>query len=135
MIAGAIMRTAILTVTPETGCVSALRLLAEKGHEHAVVLLEGALIGTVSEIALRRARPETLVGAVMLTPASCVSPGIECNDIVYMMSNGAPRIDFLPVVADCFLVGVISRADLVSHGLMSAPRVTADVDRSAPAAN
>jgi CBS domain-containing protein len=137
MTATELMRTSLLTVTPDAGCTSALRFLTthRERASHVLVLDDGALTGAADERALRRASrwPTAIVRDVMMSPVYCIAPDTKAEDIVRIMDDN--ELVFVPVVSDRFLVGFVEHEDLVKHGFAPSRRAAPQIDQPTLAAN
>ncbi|OXM50400.1 CBS domain-containing protein [Amycolatopsis alba] len=149
MRASEIMTSPAVATTPTTPLREAVAVLTEKGFAGLpVVDDEGRVLGTFTEFdALRgiRASGEGItVGELMSVPVEVITPSTEVTEIGRRML--ADRLRCLPVVEEGFLVGVVSRRDLLRplvrpddaiaaqvHSLMSdyaghRPKWTVEVD-------
>jgi len=105
-----LMRTALLTITPDTFAASANRLARKHGEDYLVVLDGGSVTGIVARSDLDAAGKTDLVHECMQSPVYCVSPETSVDDAVDIMSEHG--VGCLPVVADSYLVGLVTRGDL-----------------------
>lgn len=141
-----VMTTEVLTVRPETPLKEVAQLLVERGVSGLpVVRQDGLVLGVISEAdfvlreergpaprhglltwlfgedertAERRAKlAATTAGEAMTAPAVTIGSGRGIREAAAIMTEQA--INRLPVVDDGRLVGIVSRADLVSAFLRS----------------
>jgi len=127
MFVGRRMKRDLVTVTPGATLEEAARLLTAHRIHHLPVVEEGArLAGIVSDTDLRNAtldgmfggadrgdsgRPVT-VGEIMTRELVTLSPGDTLDDAMLVLSRR--RIGALPVVEGERLVGIVTKADILS---------------------
>ena len=110
----------VFSIAPEASVYSAIEQMAERGIGALVVLQDGRLAGVFSErdytrkvILAGRSSRETEVGEIMSTDLVTVTPTDGVNHCLRVMTEH--RVRHLPVVADGFVVGVLSIGDLVKQ--------------------
>ena len=127
MFVGPRMKRDLITVTPGATLEEAARLLTAHRIHHLPVVEEGnRLAGIVSDTDLRNAtldgmfggadrgdsgRPVT-VGEIMSRDLVTLSPGDTLDDAMLVLSR--QRIGALPVVEGDRLVGIVTKADILS---------------------
>ena len=127
MFVGPRMKRDLVTVTPGATLEEAARLLKDHRIHHLPVVEEGdRLAGIVSDTDLRNAtlggtfggaergdsgRPVT-VGEIMTRDVVTLSPGDTLDDAMLVLSR--QRIGALPVVEGDRLVGILTKADILS---------------------
>ena len=126
MFVGPRMKRDLVTVTPGATLEAAARLLTAHRIHHLPVVEEGnRLAGIVSDTDLRNAtldgmfgadrgdsgRPAT-VGEIMTRELVTLSPGDTLDDAMLVLSR--QRIGALPVVEGERLVGIVTKADILS---------------------
>jgi CBS domain-containing protein len=109
----------VWSVPPHFSVYSALELMAEKNVGALVVILDGQLIGILSErdyarklILHGKSSRETLVREVMSSPVTTVTPEHQVSECMQIMTQ--KHLRHLPVVADDQILGIISIGDLVN---------------------
>ena len=110
----------VFSIAPEASVYSAIEQMAERGIGALVVLDHERLAGVFSErdytrkvILAGRSSRETEVGEIMSTDLVTVAPTDGVNHCLRLMTEN--RVRHLPVVADGFVVGVLSIGDLVKQ--------------------
>lgn len=129
MYIGQIMRTNLITATPDTSLVDARDLIARHRIEHLLIVnKKGHLVGIVSDrdVKLNWASPATSlsthelhyllqkveVGMIMVKTVMTVSPDTTIERAAYIMQTHA--ISSLPVMRDDKLVGIVTRTDVMA---------------------
>lgn len=129
MYIGQIMRTNLVTATPDTSLVEARDLIAQHRIEHLLVVnKKGQLVGIVSDrdVKLNWASPATTlsthelhyllqkveVGMIMVKTVMTVAPDTTIERAAYVMQTNA--ISSLPVMRDDQLVGIVTRTDVMA---------------------
>ena len=127
MFVGRRMKRDLVTVTPGTTLEEAARLLrAHRIHHLPVVEKGNRLAGIVSDTDLRNATLGGITGdadrtasgrlvtagEIMTTDVVTLSPGDTLDDAILVLSRG--RIGALPVVEGERLVGIVTKADILS---------------------
>ena len=110
----------VSTITADKSVFEALRLMGEK-EIGALAVVEGeALVGILSErdyarkVVLKgKTSRETLVGAIMSSPAISVTPAQSVEECMAIMTE--QRIRHLPVMDEGSVVGMLSIGDLVKE--------------------
>lgn len=110
----------VFSIAPEASVYAAIEQMAERGIGALVVLDHERLAGVFSErdytrkvILAGRSSRETEVGEIMSTDLVTVTPTDGVNHCLRVMTEH--RVRHLPVVADGFVVGVLSIGDLVKQ--------------------
>jgi len=105
-------------VLPETCVYDAIEMMADKHAGALLVVVEGLLVGVLSErdyarkvILQGKSSKETLVSEIMTSPAVYVTPEQTVEDGMRIMTEN--RIRHLPVVENGIILGVVSIGDLV----------------------
>lgn len=125
---GRIMRTDLVTITPDTSLVKAKDMIAEKLIEHLLVVDQsGKLVGIVSDRDLKKtwASPATTLSAhelnyllkqltvetMMVTRIITITPGTTIERAGRIIQEN--RISALPVMEKDKLVGIITTTDVM----------------------
>jgi acetoin utilization protein AcuB len=125
---GRIMRTDLVTITPDTSLVKAKEIITEKLIEHLLVVDEsGKLVGIVSDRDLKKtwASPATTLSAhelnyllkqlsvdsMMVKKIITITPGTTIERAGRIMQED--RISALPVMENDKLVGIITTTDVM----------------------
>jgi CBS domain-containing protein len=110
----------VFSIAPEASVYAAIEQMAERGIGALVVLDHERLAGVFSErdytrkvILAGRSSRETEVGEIMSTDLVTVTPTDGVNHCLRVMTEH--RVRHLPVLADGFVVGVLSIGDLVKQ--------------------
>lgn len=119
------MTRRVVTVSPGTDVVAALRLLRSHHVRHLPVVDDGALAGIVSDRDLVPAgrdheRPRRLVRDVMSTPVRWVWPDEDLLAAARQML--AWKISALPVVEHQCVVGIVTTTDCLEAMLLERER-------------
>lgn len=108
----------VWSVSPDVMVYQAIALMAEKRIGALAVLLEGELVGIVSErdyarkvILQGRASRETQVSAIMSSPVITAKPEDTVDLCLRVMS--ANRVRHLPIIESGRVSGMVSIGDLV----------------------
>ena len=129
MYIGQIMRTNLVTATPDTSLVEVRDLIAKHRIEHLLVVnKKGHLVGIVSDrdVKLNWASPATSlsthelhyllqkveVGMIMVKTVMTVAPDTTIERAAYIMQTHA--ISSLPVMRGEELVGIVTRTDVMA---------------------
>jgi acetoin utilization protein AcuB len=129
MYIGQIMRTNLVTATPDTSLVDVRDLIAKHRIEHLLVVnKKGHLVGIVSDrdVKLNWASPATSlsthelhyllqkveVGMIMVKTVETVTPDTTIERAAYIMQTHA--ISSLPVMRGEDLVGIVTRTDVMA---------------------
>ena len=108
----------IISVTPESSVLDALKLMAEKNIGSVLVISGNDYLGIMSErdysrkvILKGKNSTDTRVGEIMLTELPRLSPEDTIDHCMKIMSD--KNIRYLPVFEESTLIGVISMSDVV----------------------
>jgi CBS domain-containing protein len=108
----------VISIAPTEPVYEAIRLMAEENIGAVLVLVEGRLVGIVSErdyarkVILRgRSSRDTRVDEIMTSPVVVVPPEATVGESLSIMNRR--RIRHLPVMRDDTLIAVVSMGDLV----------------------
>ncbi len=112
--------TGVISISPDTAVLDALKLLAEK-DVGAVLVMEGTrLVGIFSErdyarkVALKgKSASDTPVSEIMTRQVVCVTPAQTNEDCMALMTQ--KRVRHLPVIDNDRVQGVLSIGDLVKE--------------------
>lgn len=111
---------AIVSVSPETKVIDALRVMAEREIGAVLVVDNGQLVGIMSErdyarkvILKGKSSQETAVRDIMTERVIYVRPQQTVPDCMALMTN--KRVRHLPVLDEERLVGILSLGDLVKE--------------------
>jgi CBS domain-containing protein len=105
-------------ISPETCVYDAIEMMADKHAGALLVVVEGTLVGVVSErdyarkvILQGKSSKETQVKEIMTSPAVFVTPQQSVEDAMRIMTE--KHIRHLPVVENGIILGVVSIGDMV----------------------
>jgi CBS domain-containing protein len=108
----------IISVTPDTSVLDAIKLMADKAIGSLVVMDDGELCGILSErdyarkvIIKGRSSESTRVSEIMTATVLTTSSAQTVTDCMALMTE--KRIRHLPVLEDNRVIGMISIGDLV----------------------
>jgi len=111
---------AIVSVSPDTKVIDALRVMAEREIGAVLVVDNGRLVGIMSErdyarkvILKGKSSQETPVRDIMTERVIYVRPQQTVPDCMALMTN--KRVRHLPVLDEERLVGILSLGDLVKE--------------------
>lgn len=114
----------VVSVSPETTVIDALRIMAEKNIGSVVVVDNGSFAGILTErdysrkvILKGRHSSDTQVGEIMVTDFPSIKKSDSIEICMQLMSNNNLR--YLPVMENGELAGVISMTDLVTETIRS----------------
>lgn len=120
-----IMKSPVTVITPETTLLSACKLLQEEGIRHLPVVVQGRLVGVLTDRDLRFATsalcpsPHSATDSVecAMSPSPLTAdPGDPIEDAARVMRE--KKIGCLPVVEGGLVVGIITNMDLLDAILM-----------------
>jgi acetoin utilization protein AcuB len=112
-----IMKSTVVTVTPDATVSEAVRLARARGIRHLPVLEGECLAGIVSDRDLKKVAGETAalalvqVRSIMTTVVLTVGPTFTVEDAARMMIK--ERVSALPVTVAGRLVGIVTETDVV----------------------
>lgn len=109
-----VMTHRLVTIGPATHCDEARRLMDEHRVRHLPVVIEGRLVGMVSDRDVRSAAsgsPGAVAGRIMTPDPVTVTPETRIEYAAQVMLDG--RFGSLPVVADEAMVGIVTYTDLL----------------------
>ena len=108
----------IWAIAPDVSVFAAIELMSEKKVGALLVLDAERLVGIISErdytrnvILKGRSSKETLVKAIMTSPAICTDADLSIDGCMALMTEKGIR--HLPVLENGKLIGVVSLGDLV----------------------
>ena len=115
-------RQNLVSVTPSSTVLDALKVMAEKEIGAVIVIEDGHLVGIFSErdyarkvVLQGKASKDTPVREIMTEKVVCVSPDQTIEDCMGLMTD--KRIRHLPVLDHKKVIGVISIGDVVKEML------------------
>ena len=109
-----LMTPRIVGVSPTTRVADAQAVAVASRCRHLLVLDRGNLVGVTCVCELRRSTPDEPVN-VRMRAAITIRPGDAPEDAAAVLRSF--RIGCLPVVRRGFVIGVLSRGDLVRAGM------------------
>jgi acetoin utilization protein AcuB len=107
--------SALVTVDEQTSGADAAALAAQHQIHHLLVVSHQALVGLVCRCDLTDGRATTPVGRYMASEVFAIHPSASLGAAASAMR--ALRVGCLPVVADGFLVGILTTSDLARAGI------------------
>jgi acetoin utilization protein AcuB len=115
-----VMKSPVLSISPDTTLEEAYRRMQEQGIRHLPVQQDGAVVGIVTDRDLRLAtsalaaspfRPDGRVAEVMCGEPQTADPLDPIEDAAWTMRES--KIGCLPVLEDGRLIGIITGVDLL----------------------
>jgi CBS domain-containing protein len=114
----------LISVTPGTSVIDALKIMADKNIGSVVVIGDGAYLGIITErdysrkVVLKgRSSTETKVAEIMSAGLPTVKPDDTIEYCMQLMSD--KNIRYLPVFENDIIVGIISINDVVKETILS----------------
>lgn len=115
---------AVVTVTPDTTVLEAIRIMAEKNIGSVAVADNGRFMGIVSErdysrkvILKGKHSSETKVSEIMSTDLPSLRPEDSIDQCMTIMSQ--QNLRYLPVFEKEVLAGIISMSDVVKETILA----------------
>jgi CBS domain-containing protein len=115
-------RYSVVSVTPSTTVLDALKVMADKEIGAVIVIDDGHLVGIFSErdyarkvVLQGKSSKDTPVREIMTEKVVCVRPEQTIEDCMGLMTD--KRIRHLPVLEHKKVIGVISIGDVVKEML------------------
>lgn len=112
----------LVTIGPDETVLDGIRLMSEHDIGCLIVLEDDAIRGIISErdyarkIVLEgRSSSETSIREIMRSKVKCVGLGASIDECRAVMTED--NIRYVPVVADEFLVGLVSISDVIRHAI------------------
>ncbi len=134
---GKIMQRELVTVTPETGVLEAIKLMQELNIRHLPVVQAGQFAGWLSardlyQVMLAAMVEEITVGEIMNVNPITVSPETGLAEAAYLMREY--KVGGVPVLSGRKLVGVLTVIDLLDAFLfmLEALRSSSRLDLALP---
>jgi CBS domain-containing protein len=123
--------SALVVIDPSTSCRAAEELACRHAIHHLLVVAHGALVGVLCrcDLALHRDHDDVTIRSLMAEEIFAIHPTATLGAALAAMRT--LKVGCLPVVADGFLVGVISRGDLRRAGIPEENGVIDDPGRPA----
>ncbi len=124
----------VFSITPETIIQEAVQLMAEKSVGSLVVLIDGRLVGIMTErdytrkVMLKGLSSKTArVGEIMSTTLITVDRKETMHRCMELMTN--KRIRHLPVLEEGRVVGMLSIGDLMKHTIEDQQEMIAKLEK------
>jgi CBS domain-containing protein len=114
----------LISITPGTSVIDALRIMADKNIGSIVVIADGIYKGIMTErdysrkvVLNGRSSTETTVSEIMTSDLPSVTPADTVEYCMQLMSD--KNIRYLPVFEKDSIVGIISINDVVKETILS----------------
>jgi CBS domain-containing protein len=114
----------VISVSPDTPVLDALKIMAEKNIGSVVVTREGRYCGLMTErdyarkvILKGKSSADTRVGDIMSNELPHIGPGDSIDQCMRLMSEN--NIRYLPVFENGNLCGIVSINDVVKETIMA----------------
>jgi CBS domain-containing protein len=116
--------TVVISVSPGTTVLEALRIMAEKNTGSVVVMDQDQYLGIMTErdysrkvILKNKNSTDTTVAEIMSTDLPCVSPDDSIEYCMELMTKNTIR--YMPVFENNKLAGLISMSDVVKETILA----------------
>ncbi len=114
----------VISVSPDTPVLDALKIMDEKNIGSVVVLKDGHYQGIITErdysrkvILKGKSSTDTLVSEIMSTDLPSAKPDDSIEYCMELMTNNTIR--YMPVFEEGKLIGIISMSDVVRETILS----------------
>lgn len=125
MLINEIMKTNLITITPETKLSDAYKLMQEKKVRHLPVVENNNLVGIVTDRDLRLSTskltphpftPDSIIKNIMKHPVQTIHPNDPVELSAQIMRD--LRIGCLPVISENKMIGIVTNTDLLDALIM-----------------